>query len=187
MEFEIKNLLIAHKIKHILIVFAFSCLLANNYSYPQDKNNHINHHMNDSTLMHRQHMIHTESHMVMPFDMNKVTHYFIKNDAGGVLMIKTKNKKDTAQAALVQSHLKKECKLFSKADFRDPKTLHGMNMPGLKVLSGSKGEFDVKFKKLSDGAKLTFASKDSVIVNAIHVWFDAQLRDHGSDAKSRLD
>ncbi len=182
-----KIFLIAHKIKYILLLFAFSCLLINNNSYPQDKNSHNNRHMSDSTLMHRQHMIHTESPMVMPFDMNKVTHYFIKNSAGGVLMIKTKDKKDTAQAALVQSHLKKECKLFSNADFKDPKTLHGMNMPGLKVLSGSKGKFDVKYKKLSDGAKLTFASKDSVIVDAIHIWFDAQLKDHGSDAKSRLD
>ena len=102
-------------------------------------------------------------------------------------MIKTKDKKDTVQAALIRSHLKKECKLFLNADFRDPKTLHGMNMPGLKILSGSKGKFDVKYKKLSDGAQLTFASKDSVVVNAIHVWFDAQLRDHGSDAKSRLE
>ena len=143
--------------------------------------------MNDSALKHRQHMIHTESHMVMPFDMNKVTHYFIKNDKGGVLMIKTKDKNDTAQAVLIRSHLKKEYKLFLNADFRDPRTLHGMNMPGLKVLSGAKGKFEVEYKKLNNGAQLTFASKDSVIVNAIHVWFDAQLRDHGSDAKSRLE
>ena len=123
----------------------------------------------------------------MPFDMNKVTHYFIKNDQGGVLIIKTKNKKDTAQAALIQSHLKKECKLFSNADFGDPKTLYGMNMPGLKILSGSKGKFKVKYKNLSDGGQLTFNSKNSEIINAIHKWFDAQLKDHGSDAKSSLD
>ena len=182
-----KAFVIIHKLKYILILFIFFYLLINSNSYPQDKSIHNNYHMSDSTLMHRQHMIHEESPMVMPFKMNEVTHYFIKNKKGGVLIIKTKNKKDTAQAALVQSHLKKECKLFSNADFRDPKTLHGMNMPGLKVLSGSKGKYNVEYKKLADGAKLTFASKDSAVVNAIHVWFDAQLRDHGSDAKSKLD
>jgi hypothetical protein len=176
-----------NKTKYIFLVFAFICMLINNNSYPQEKSNQNNHQLSDSTLMHRQHMIHEESPMVMPFKMNEVTHYFIKNDKGGVLIIKTKNKKDTAQAALIQSHLKKECKLFSNADFRDPKTLHGMNMPGLKVLSGSKGKYNVEYKKLTDGAKLTFASKDSAVVNAIHVWFDAQLRDHGSDARSKLD
>ena len=182
-----KTFLVAHKVQVILIAFAFSFLVVNNNSYPQNKDSHNNHHMNDSTLMQRQHLIHTESPMVMPFDMNKVIHYFIKNDLGGVLMIKTKDKKDTVQAAMIQSHLKKECKLFSKADFKDPKTLHGINMPGLKVLSGSKGKFNVKYENLSDGAQLKFASKDSMVVNAIHVWFDAQLKDHGSDAKSRLE
>ncbi len=180
-----KIFLVSHKVQVILMVFAF--LVVNNKSYPQNKDSCNNHHMNDSTLMQRQHMIHSESHMVMPFDMNKVTHYFIKNNQGGVLMIKTKNKKDTAQAALIQSHLKKEGKLFSNADFRDPKTLHGMNMPGLKVLSGSKGKFKVKYKNLSDGGQLTFNSKNSEVINAIHKWFDAQLKDHGSDAKSSLD
>ncbi|MGA9290979.1 MAG: hypothetical protein WBV81_00195 [Ignavibacteriaceae bacterium] len=179
--------LIIHKQKLIFIPFAVIYLVINIDSYPRDKSISNNHKINDSTLMQRQHMIHSESHMVMPFDMNKVTHYFIKNDSGGILMIKTKNKKDTAQAALVQMHLKKEFKLFSDADFRDPKTLHGMNMPGLKVLSGSKGKYNVEFKELPDGAQLTFISKDSAVIDAIYVWFDAQLKDHGRDAKNRLD
>jgi len=60
-----------------------------------------------------------------------------------------------------------------------------MNMPGLEELSGAEGKFSVKYKKLSDGAKLTFDAKDPSVINAIHVWFDAQLRDHGNDAKSK--
>ncbi|MFZ0456478.1 MAG: hypothetical protein WCE54_19620 [Ignavibacteriaceae bacterium] len=129
-------------------------------------------------------MIHKRSPMVMPFNMSKVTHYFIKTKDGGNLIIKTKNPKDTVQAALVREHLKKEQALFSNANFRDPKTLHGMNMPGLKILSKSKGKFKVDYKELADGAQLEFTSKDSVVISAIHKWFDAQLRDHGSDAKS---
>ena len=100
-------------------------------------------------------------------------------------MIKAKDPKDTLQISLIRSHLKKESVLFSKADFKDPRTLHGMNMPGLEVLSGSENKFNVQYKKLSDGAKLTFASKDTTVINAIHVWFDAQLRDHGKDARSK--
>jgi len=34
----------------------------------------------------RQMMIHKHSSMVMPFDMNKVTHYFVKTNDGGVLI-----------------------------------------------------------------------------------------------------
>jgi hypothetical protein len=172
-----------NKIRFLFIMIILSVFFIWNNSYSQD------HHyqMNDSSLQHRQHMIHSESPEVMPFDMNKVTHYFIKTDTGGLLMLKTKDTRDTTQANLIISHLEKEYKLFSNADFSDPKTLHGAHMPGLDILSGSKGKFKVEFKKLPDGAQLIFTSKDSLVQNAIHKWFDAQLRDHGKDAKSRLD
>jgi hypothetical protein len=139
--------------------------------------------MNDS-MMTRQQMIHQHSPMVMPFNMNKVTHYFIKTNEGGILMIKVKDSKDKEQINLIRSHLKKEYYLFSKADFKDPQTLHGMNMPGLKTLTKSKDKFNVEYKELEYGAKLTFISKDTTVIKAFHVWFTAQLRDHGSDAKS---
>jgi len=129
-------------------------------------------------------MIHSRSKMVMPFNMNKVTHYFIKTDEGGILMIKAKNSRDKEQISLIRSHLKKEHNLFSKADFKDPKTLHGMNMPGLKTLTKSKGKYKVEYKELKDGAQLTFISKDTTVIKAFHTWFNAQLKDHGKDAKS---
>ena len=173
-----------HKIKYFLIAFPFSYLFIVGNIYPQD--NHSNHSMSDSTSLHRQHMIHSMSPEVMPFDMNKVTHYFIKTGTGGILMIKTKDVNDTVQVVKVQSHLKKEYNLFSNGDFRDPETLHGMNMPGLKVLSQSKDKFKVHYKKLADGARLTFNSNDPKVIDALHRWFDAQLKDHGSDAKSKL-
>jgi hypothetical protein len=182
-----KTISITIKLDYYLIILVLSFLFADNNLYPQDNTTYEYNQLTDSTLIHRQHMIHDESPLVMPFDMNKVIHYFIKNDSGGVLTIKVKKKMDSAQAPLIQSHLKKECTLFSNADFRDPKALHGMNMPGLKILTESKGKYNVKYKKLSDGAQLIFTSKDSVIINAIHLWFDAQLRDHGTDAKSRLE
>jgi hypothetical protein len=169
-------------------VFAISVLISPFLSgnlRAQDINHHPCQQMKDSTMMKRQEMIHSRSHMVMPFDMNKVTHYFIKTNTGGILMIKAKDPTDTLQISMIRKHLHKEGILFSKADFKDPKTLHGMHMPGLKTLSESKGKFTVAYKQLPDGAKLTFASKDAVVIDALHVWFDAQLKDHGSDAKSK--
>ncbi len=171
--------------KYALIGFGILCLLVQHNIYAQDKNHEKQNRMNDSTMVKRQQMIHSNSHLVMPFDMNKVTHYFLKTGSGCVLMIRAKDVKDSSQISLIKSHLKKEQALFSSADFRDPKTLHGMNMPGLKILSGSRGKFSVSYEGLADGAKLTFASNDAAVIKAIHVWFDAQLRDHGSDAKSK--
>jgi hypothetical protein len=168
-----------------MIKYFFLFLFIAGRSFGQDMNHDQHQKVNDSTLMHRQHMIHVHSPMVMPFDMDKVTHYFLKNDRGGILQIKAKDPNDSTQIAMVRSHLKKEQGLFSKADFGDPEKLHGADMPGLKTLTDAKGKFNVDYKELADGAQLTFTSGDEEVIQAIHVWFDAQLRDHGDDAKSR--
>lgn len=165
---------------NLMLPLLLSLLFLGNSLAQQDSMKH--HQMNDSTM--RQHMIHLDSPMVMPFNMNKVTHYFIKKNNGGILIIKVNELKDTSQITLIRDHLKKELELFSNADFRDPKTLHGMNMPGIDILEKSKRKLKVEYKELKDGAQLTFASPDSIIIDAIHQWFDAQLRDHGSDARS---
>jgi hypothetical protein len=181
-----KNEYALHKIvKFVVAVLLLLFLFPEGIMAALHKTGHDSNQPQDSTLMHRQQVIHSKSPMVMPFMMNKVTHYFIKTDSGGVLEIKAKDAKDSTQISLIRNHLEKEQSLFSTADFRDPKTLHGMDMPGLKVLSKSKGKYSVDYSELPDGARLTFSSKDSVVIDAIHTWFDAQLRDHGSDAKSR--
>ena len=180
-----KTFSIPGKLKYALAIVIWISLFLSGHLLAQDINHHPCQQMKDSPLMQRQQMIHSRSHMVMPFDMNKVTHYFIKTNDGGILLIKAKDPADTLQISLIRKHLSKERNLFSKADFKDPKTLHGMHMPGLKTLSDLKGKFTVDYKQLPDGAKLTFASKDPAVIDALHVWFDAQLRDHGSDAKSK--
>jgi hypothetical protein len=165
----------------------FLILLLTTFLVAQEKSAHNRHTMKDSTLMYRQHMIHLKSPMVMSFNMSKVTHFFIKTDSGGVIEIDVKDPKDKTQISLVRKHLEKEKKLFSNADFRDPKTLHGKNMPGLRTLSESAGKYKIMYKELPLGAQLTFSSKDSMVVKALHTWFDAQLKDHGKDAKDHLD
>lgn len=168
-----------------VLYFVFILTLTGNTSYFHSNNQCFQIH--DSTMTHRQHMIHTKSPMVMPFDMDKVTHYFLKTETGGNLLIKVKDKKDTMQIALVRNHLKKEQTLFLNSNFKDPQTLHGIDMPGLKILTNSKGKFDVIYNELPEGAELMFESKDSLVIDAIHKWFDAQLSDHGNDVKRRID
>lgn len=177
---QIHNSLPAY-IKSIFVLGCFLSLLPiNNLIAQHNKTPKLE---NDSTLMMRHHMIHSRSPIVMPFDMNKVTHYFIDTDEGGILKIKVKNTDDTVQIKLIRAHLKKEHGLFSKAKFTDPQTLHGKDMPGLKVLSKSKGKFNVTYRELSDGAQLTFTSEDKTVIEGLHKWFAAQLKDHGQDAK----
>jgi len=175
------------KFKYVFLFQVLIYLFINSNLYSQDNQSQKDLQRDDSLTTHRQHMIHTNGHMVMPFDMSMVTHYFIKGDKGGTLMIKTKETDDSSQTALIRDHLKKEGELFSNADFKDPRSLHGKDMPGLDILSASKGKFDVQYHEIPDGAELIFESPDTTVISAIHKWFDAQLIDHGKDAKSRLD
>ena len=176
--------IISKQLKYFFIFSSFLSLLILNTAAAQQNQKQDNKQTRDTTLIMRREMIHSRSHLVMPFDMNKVTHYFIDTNSGGVLKIKAKNPGYKKQINLIREHLKKELDLFSNADFRDPKTLHGMHMPGLKVLAKSKGKFKVKYKELPLSTQLTFSAKDSKVINALHVWFAAQLKDHGKNERS---
>ena len=120
--------------------------------------------------------------MVMPFDLNKTTHLFTKTDQGGVQKIQVKDPKDTEQVELIRTHLQKEKELFDDGDFSDPATLHGEAMPGLSVLEQSADKLEVEYTDLPPCAPLTYLTDDEKVIDALHMWFMAQLQDHGMDA-----
>ena len=182
-DYQKKLQLFFASIKHLSILFLFFVLFAGIVSFAQQRKEGSNTGA-DSVLTARREMIHKRSSLVMPFNMNKVTHYFIKTDNGGILRIISKSGDDPKQVKLIREHLHKEQHLFSAGDFRDPKTLHGINMPGLKILTKSNDKYRVLYKEIRNGAQLSFTSEDTTVVNALHTWFAAQLRDHGSDARS---
>ncbi len=122
------------------------------------------------------------SKQVMPFDMNKTMHVFRKTSSGGVETIVVKDPSDTADIALVRSHLEKESKLFAAGNFSDPAYIHGSDMPGLQALSASATRLEVRYSALPAGAQIAFTTQDASLVSAVHEWFDAQVKDHGAHA-----
>lgn len=134
----------------------------------------------------RQAYIHDRGTMVMPFDLNKTSHIFTKTDQGGIQKIQAKNPDDTEQIELIRGHLMKEKELFDNGDFSDPATLHGDSMPGLSVLEASSDKLQVEYSDLPDGAQLTYITNDEKVIDALHMWFMAQLQDHGMDATGQM-
>ena len=55
-------------------------------------------------------------------------------------------------------------------------------MPGLSVLERAQGKFTVEYSDLSDGGQIVYTTGESDVLEAFHLWFMAQLQDHGSDA-----
>ncbi len=131
----------------------------------------------------RQAMIHEMGSHVMPFPLDRTTHVFLKTKTGGVQKVVVKASGDSAQVPLIRRHLRHEASRFAAGDFSDPMALHGADMPGVKELAAGAGRLDVQYVDLPDGGQITYTAKDASLVDAIHRWFDAQLSDHGADAR----
>jgi hypothetical protein len=130
----------------------------------------------------RQEVVAARGAVVMPFDQNLTTHAFEQTATGGVETVTANDASDATQVDLIRSHLQKEADLFSHGDFSDPAAIHGMQMPGLAELSAGAARLRIQFEQLPGGARLTYASDDPSLIDALHRWFQAQLSDHGSHA-----
>ncbi|MPW15509.1 aspartate carbamoyltransferase [Paraburkholderia sp. CNPSo 3157] len=132
----------------------------------------------------RQAQIAERSTDVMPFSLNATTHFFTKTRDGGVQSILVKDVSDARQIALVRGHLRTIQQQFRNGDFSGPTHIHGQAMPGLVELKAAKpGQIEIEYKDVHAGAELTYRSADKKLVNALHEWFDAQLSDHGPNAR----
>lgn len=132
-----------------------------------------------------QAQVHDHGSMVMPFDLNKTLHSFVKTPTGGVESVVARTKTESRQAVLIRHHLQMLADDVAQGRFTDPAAIHGANMPGIKTLSAHPDRFTVAYTNIPQGGRLTFTSADRGVVAALHAWFDAQLTDHGSDATSK--
>ncbi len=120
----------------------------------------------------------------MPFDLKATTHLFTKTSNGGVQQVVAKNPKNRTQTKLIREHLHDIADQFRNGDFSAPMHIHGMGMSGLAQLKKAKpGEISINYKDLPNGGEVQYSSANVSLVSALHHWFDAQLSDHGTDAK----
>ena len=121
---------------------------------------------------------------VMPFDVTATLHIFEDTSTGGVQRVVANDAGDSENIALIRSHLKEEAEMFAEGQFSDPSYLHGEAMPGLADLeaAGEQGLLEVSYSDLDDGGQITYSSEDPTVVIALHLWFQAQVVDHGEHA-----
>ena len=121
---------------------------------------------------------------VMPFDLDATTHVFTNTDDGGIQVVTADDPADQRQIDLIREHLTEERDNFARGDFDDPAQIHGHDMPGVAELAAGYADIAVTYAETPDGARLTYTTDDSQLVDAIHAWFDRQLADHGDDAEA---
>jgi len=122
---------------------------------------------------------------VMPFSLAATTHIFTKTAQGGVQQVVVKKAGDAEQVRLTRLHLQEIREQFLKGDYSGPTRIHGQDMPGLSELKAAgPGQVAITYKDIKDGAELGYTTANAELVTALHRWFDAQLSDHGQDAKA---
>lgn len=125
---------------------------------------------------------------VMPFDLTATTHLFSKNKAGGVQQVIAKSSQDSTQIRLIREHLREIADQFTTGNFTGPTHIHGASMPGLNELKNAKpGEVSINYQDLPGGGQIRYSTASVPLIAALHRWFDAQLSDHGTDAKEGHD
>jgi len=135
-----------------------------------------------SDLDQRQAEVAGAGRAVMPFDLDATTHVFERLTDGGLQTV-IADTDDPEQIALVRAHLAEEAERFARGDFHDPAMIHGEDMPGLHVLMMGRDRMTIEYHEVDRGAEIRYRSDDPAIVEAIHDWFGAQLRDHGEHAQ----
>jgi len=120
---------------------------------------------------------------VMPFDLERTTHIFEPLEDGGLQTILSDDE-DAEQVALIRAHLAEEADRFARGDFHDPSMIHGEDMPGLHALMTGHDRITVTYQDVEHGGEVRYESRDPELVDAIHAWFEAQVRDHGDHARS---
>jgi hypothetical protein len=135
----------------------------------------------DSGLAKRQALIAKRSAQVMPFDLNRTTHVFAPRPDGGVQTVVSNRQEDT-EIASIRRHLRKEAAAFRRGNFDDPAAIHGMAMPGLAELRAGFSKIRIRYEDVPAGGRIGYSTTDRALTQALHIWFDAQLMDHGSHA-----
>jgi hypothetical protein len=137
-------------------------------------------HQPDAALAERQEEVAERGREVMPFDLDRTSHRFVKSDQGGFQTV-TSDDGDDEQVRLIREHLLSEAERFAAGDFSAPGQIHGEDMPGLAPLQDGAADLDIAYRELGDGARLDYTAPAD-LVEAVHAWFDAQVTDHGEHA-----
>ncbi|WP_432740367.1 aspartate carbamoyltransferase [Methylobacter sp. G7] len=125
--------------------------------------------------------VHQQMQQLVPFSVDQTLETFTKTVHGGIQHVVAKAADNTKQIKLIRAHLLKIADEFRKGDFSVTERIHGADMPGLAQLKKAETD-DIKFeyKVLPDGAQIHYSTEYPELVQALHLWFDAQKIEHGN-------
>lgn len=123
----------------------------------------------------------TEVPQSLPYAVDQALEGFARTANGGIMQIVAKSTNDSQQIKLMQQYLRQTAEEYSNGDFSSTERFHGADMPGLAQMKAAKaGEIKYQYKALNNGGQIVFSTEDPQLLNALHAWIDAQIKEHGS-------
>lgn len=121
---------------------------------------------------------------VMRFELARTTHVFTKTASGGRQRVVAKDPREGEQVRAVRMHLRTIDAQFRRGDYSAPAQIHGGSMAGLDALRSARpGAIAIRYADVPGGGELSYSARDPTLIAALHRWFDAQLAEHGADAR----
>jgi len=123
----------------------------------------------------------TDAHKLLPYAVDRALEGFTRTANGGIMQIVAKSADDAQQIKAMQQYLRHTAEEYGKGNFSSTERFHGTDMPGLARMKAAKtGAIKYQYKALNNGGQIVFSTGDPQLLNALHVWIDAQIKDHGS-------
>lgn len=121
------------------------------------------------------------AHQQLPYAVDQAIEGFASTSDGGIMQILAKAADDTKQIQHIQQYLQKTAKEYNQGDFSSTEKFHGTNMPGLAQMKAAKDHaIRYEFKTLNNGGQILFSTRNPQLLNALHDWIAAQIKEHGS-------
>lgn len=134
----------------------------------------------------KEELVRVRGERVMQFDLKSSQHFFLEDENEFKIIVISKDINKSENIRNIKYHLRELFDALKRGDFSMPKEIHGENMPGIEKLSRNYKDLNIEFRELPYGAEITLKSNNKEVTRSLKIWFNAQLRDHGSDAKSNI-
>jgi len=113
----------------------------------------------------------------MGVDQYTSRHRFESLPTGGRIELQ-REVDDSAGVEQIRKHLKEIVAAFQAGDFRTPKTVHAMTVPGTDVMRARKNAIRYEFRELPRGGEVRIETRDPEAIRAVHEFLAFQRTDH---------
>jgi hypothetical protein len=112
------------------------------------------------------------------FDQDKTVHHFLLQDAGGAIVVTSKDAADAASVSQIRAHLREIAASFDNGLFDKPLETHGEVPPGVDTMTANRARITYRYEERAGGASVVIETTDPGALTAVHDFLRYQIAEH---------